>query len=113
MTCGSRRSRRAKRWRVSLCSLTSLPHKRQVWQELTALRHFSDGLAFFEERAGGADVHAFSAGSAGIALAPASGQIGDDFGLSTAPGDIPSVGAFDLMADPNATGAENAAVVID
>jgi hypothetical protein len=65
-----------------------------------------------EEGTGGADLHALAAIGAGLDLPPGLSQAGDDLALLAPPAHIPDVGALHFIADPNATGAEDAAVVI-
>ena len=46
-------------------------------------------------------------------VAPGLVQVGDDPGVDAAAGDVPGVRALDLVADPDAARAEDAAVVVD
>ena len=64
--------------RSLLISLTDPPpHQRQVGQELAALQHFRDRLAFLKQRARRANVHALAASGTGFGRSPGLVQIGD------------------------------------
>ena len=84
----------------------------QVRQELTALFHLGNRLAFFAERAGGADMHAFAAAGAGFGGAPGLIEVGDHACAYPAAHEVPGMRAFDFAADADASAAEHAAVVV-
>ncbi len=58
-------------------------------------------------------MHALAATGTGIRRSPRFIQVRDHLGVDAPAHDVPGVGAFDLVANPHATGAEDAAVVID
>ncbi len=58
-------------------------------------------------------MHALAAGGAGFRRSPRFVQIRNDLGVDAAPHHVPGMRALDLVANPDATRAQNAAVVID
>src|SRR5262249_20422945 len=109
MTCGSRNSRRARRWRASDVPLLLLPGGHDELHLLAVVFHLGDGRALAEQRPGRADLHALAAGGAGRRVAPRLVQVDDDAGVNAPPGDVPGVRPLDLVADAHAAGAEHAA----
>ena len=88
------------------------PHEVQVGQKIGVLGMVGADLAFIEEGAGGADLDALAAASA-TGRAPVLMQVGDDGAVDSSAHNVPNVRAFDLGADTNAAGAEDAAVVVE
>ena len=58
-------------------------------------------------------MHTLAAGGAGFRRSPRFVQVRNDFGVDATPHHVPGMRAFDLVANPDATRAQNAAVVID
>jgi len=69
-------------------------------------------FALVEQGAGGADLDALAAACAG-GLAPGLMEVGDDHGIDAAAHHVPDVRAFDLGADADTAGAQDAAVLIE
>ena len=86
---------------------------RQARDGFALLDHLVNGEAFFRERAGGAGLDAFAAAGAVARVAPVVFEIADDAGVDAARGDLPHMRSFHLSADPDAAGAEDAAIVIE
>ena len=76
-------------------------------------RDLGNGRALGEDGAGRARLEALAARGAGRRGAPGLIQVGDDPRLGAPAGDVPGVGALDLVAGPHAARAEDAAVVVD
>src|SRR5689334_10259440 len=111
-TCDNQNSRPSKLLLHVPWSLAFLPHESQVRQELTALRHFAGGLAFFDQGAGGAYVNAFAAGGAAFRLSPRLVEVADDASVNPASEEVPGMRTLDFLANANAASTENASVVI-
>src|SRR4029453_5093897 len=72
-----------------------------------------DRAALLEQRPGRADLDALAAAGAGGRLAPGGAEVGGGPGVGAAAHDVPGGGALDLVADPDAAGAQDTAVVVD
>src|SRR5208337_4202750 len=112
-TCGIRSSRPATWLPASDVPLLLLPGVDQEREHRPVAFHLSDRGALGEDGPGGAGLHALAARRTGRRCSPGLMHIGDDAGVHPAMRDVPGVGAFDLVADPHATGTEDAAVVVD
>jgi hypothetical protein len=93
--------------------LVLLPGPPQLAGALGMGMLFGRGVLLGEQGAGGADVNALAAGGAGVHLPPGLIEPGNDAAVAAALGHIPDVGPLNLIADPHAAGAQDAAVVIE
>src|SRR5579864_6196318 len=101
---------------ASLCTSSSfvfLPHHGQIRQELSTFQHFGDRASFLEERARGAHLHALAATGAGFRGSPRLVQIRNHLGIDAPSHNVPGMRALNLVADAQATRAQDAAVVVD
>src|SRR5208282_33539 len=104
----SRNSRPSTQLLNVLCSwLSGLSHLGQVGEEFAPFLHLPDGSALVGKGAGRADLDALAATGAGFGIAPRLVEIGDDPRMGAAAHDIPGVGSFDFVANPDAPGAED------
>ena len=77
------------------------------------LLHLAGSRSFLDQSASGADLDARPASRTGVAFSPRLIQIGDDLTVHAASHDVPSVRTFDFVADPHATSAQDATIVIN
>jgi hypothetical protein len=84
----------------------------ELRNEAAPLGHLLDRDAFFDQRAGWANLHAFAATGAGPRLPPGAAVLGDHQRVDATRRDIPDVGALDLVANADAARAQNAAIVV-
>src|SRR6266496_3542482 len=111
-TCGSRSSHQATQLQVAF-SFLALPHHGQVRQELAPLLHLGNRVSLFEQCACGTNVNALAATGARFRIPPWFAQIGHDLRIDTPAHYVPGVRALDLVAYPNTTRAQNAAIVVN
>ena len=76
------------------------------------LGHFGNGMTFFAQRAGWADMHALTATGAALRFAPGLRQIGDHERFAAPPHHVPGVRTLDFIAHAHAASAQNTAVLI-
>src|SRR5208337_2696390 len=89
------------------------PRGHNVLQETAVFAHLRNGFAFLEKGAGRAYLDALAAPGTRVGIAPRFTQVGNDERIEPSPADIPGVGAFNLVAYPDAPGAQDATMVIE
>src|ERR1035437_3822744 len=80
---------------------------------LALLDHLHHRKAFFRERSGGTGLHALAAAGAVACMAPVVLEVADDARVDAARGYLPDVRALHLRTDPDAAGAEDAAILVE
>jgi hypothetical protein len=88
-----------------VCSSGALTHFFEIRKKIWIFSDVDAHLVFFEERAGGADLHAFAATGAGVGGAPRLFKIGDEAGVDAAALEVPGVRTFNFSANTDAAGA--------
>src|SRR4051812_33831594 len=112
-TCGIPSSRRARSWRASDEPLLLLPGGDQEIEPPAIVLQLGDGVPLVEQGPGGAGHHTLAARGAGRRVAPGLIHVGDDPRQRATAGDVPGVGPLHLIADADATGTEDATVVVE